>query len=197
MVHNALSSVDEIVEEEPEQTKLEQVYAEYLVRLEEDRLKTEKLFESGITFLVTLTANSANSAIIMICIDFGVNWFSASVFGFGVGLIPAAMHFNNAGVDLSSEYKVKKISSLILAGFSVVGAFSVSYSSGGEKRTLIDYTNVGIKEASREISNYEVKISPWNGVNFLFSYHGLEAIGSGILPALFLAFIWKWLDRRR
>lgn len=188
---------EELVTQDPEESQQERVYSEYLARIEQGRLTTEAIFDFGISFLVTVTANSANNALILICIDFGMNWLSATIFGLGLGLIPAAIHVNNAGIDFNTDYKVKKISSLLLAGVSVVGAFSVSYSSGGEKRTLIDYTNTGITEASKEISNYEIKVSPWQGVNFLFSYHGLEAVGNTMLPVMVLAVVWKWLSSRR
>jgi hypothetical protein len=191
-----LPTVEEIVADGPE-TDQERVYSEYLTRLEEDRLRTEKLFDFFISVLTTLTANAANSTLIFLCIDFGMHWFSASAFGFALGCVPAAFHINNAEVNIGSEFKVKKITSLILAGGSVVGAFSVSYSSGGEKRTLVDYTNTGIKKASREISNYEVRISPWQGINFWFSYHGLEAVGNSLLPAIAVAALCKFLFNRR
>lgn len=191
-----LQSIDEIIEDK-EETQAEKVYADYLERLEISRLSTEAAFDFVRNLLISLTANAANTAIIYICIDFGMHWLSASIFGLGLGLIPVAYHLNNAGIDLSSEYKVKKIVPLVVAGGCLVAAFNVSYQSGGEKRILIDFTNKGLIESSKEVSNYEVKISPWDGVNFWFSYHGLQAVGSGLIPALLGAIAMKYISGRR
>lgn len=191
-----LPSIDEIIEDR-EESEIEKVYSDYLERLEMSRLASELTFDFIRNLLITFTANAANTTIIYLCIDFGMNWLSACMFGFGLGLIPAAYHLNNAGIDLNSEYKVKNISSLLLAGGCVVAAFSVSYQSGGEKRTLIDFTNKGLKESSREVSNYEVKVSPWDGINLWFSYHGLENAGSAVIPALLGAILWKWISAKK
>ncbi|MBW4478641.1 MAG: hypothetical protein KME54_17715 [Tolypothrix brevis GSE-NOS-MK-07-07A] len=191
-----LPSIDEIVEER-EESEVEKVYTDYLERLEMSRLSTEAAFDFIRNCLISLTANTANTAMIYVCIDFGMHWLSASMFGFGLGLIPVAYHLNNAGIDLSSEFKVKKIGALIVAGGCLVAAFNVSYQSGGEKRTLIDFTNKGLMESSREVANYEVKFSPWDGVNFWFSYHSMQAVGSGLIPALLGAIAMKYLRGRR
>lgn len=177
-----LPSIEEIIEET--NAEIDRVYSDYLERLEMSRLATEKFFDFLRNLLITFTANAANTTIVYLCIDFGMSWLSACIFGFGFGLIPAAYHLNNAGIDLSSEYKVKNISSLLLATGCVVAAFSVSYQSGGEKRTLVDYTNKGLQESSKEVSNYEVKVSPWSGINLWFSYHGLESAGNLAIASL-------------
>lgn len=195
----ALPTIEEITEATQTESAppLVREYQDYLDRLEDNYLTSAKALEFVRDTLITFTANAANTTVVYLCIDFGMNWLTASIFGFGVGLIPAAYHLNNAGIDLGSEYKVKRIGSLLVATGCTIAAFSVSYRSGSEQRTLVDFTKKGFEESAKEVANYEIKVSPVEGINLWFNVHFWEATGNLALLSLIGAFLWKYLFSKR
>ncbi len=164
-------------------------YQEYLERLEQDYLNTCNNLSMVRDFLLSFTANSANATICFLCIDFGLNWLTAGIAGLVFGLVPVAKHLNNAGIDLSSEYKVRSITSLLLAGANTMGAVGTSWNSVKEWKQLLEWARDGQTHFEKEVASYEIRVKPSDNLTLVFQFQMILGISAALA-------ILGWILRR-
>jgi hypothetical protein len=187
-----LPDIEEIVDQQSEQTaaQLPREYQDYLNRLEQDYLSACASFTVIRNFLLTLTANSANISLCLLAIDFGLGAMSAGLTGFALGSIPAMIDIGEAGIDLSSEYKVRDISRVVFGSAKLLASAGISWNATKEYRQLMQYANESIQAFEFEVKTYEVKVQPTDGVTINFQLQILLSfsLGLALLPVLFRMF---------
>lgn len=177
-----LPTIEEIAGaiQQEEKQELPREYQEYLERLEHDYLNTCKTFAMARDFLLTFTANGANATICFLCIDFGMNWLTAGIAGLAFGLVPVAKHLNDAGIDLSSDYKVRSISSLLLAGANTMGATGASWNAVKEWKQLLDWAREGQTHFEKEVASYEIRVKPTENLTLVFQFQMILGISAAL-----------------
>ncbi|HYX18312.1 MAG TPA: hypothetical protein VE944_28895 [Nostoc sp.] len=161
-----LLDTDEIDQQQdflPTQT-LPREYQDYLDRLEKDYLSACATFTLIRNFLLTLTANSANISLCLLAIDFGLGTMSAGLLGFSLGSIPAMIDIGEAGIDLSSEYKVRDISRVVFGCSKLIASAGISWNTTQEYRLIMQYAHDSIQAFEVEVKNYEIKVQPTDGL---------------------------------
>ncbi len=188
-----LPDIDDITDtqtaEQPH-SQLPREYQDYLNRLEQDYLSACSTFTIIRNFLLTLTANSANISLCFLAIDFGLGAMSAGLLGFALGSVPAVIDIGEAGIDLSSEYKVRDISRVVFGCTKLLASAGISRNATKEHRQLMQYATESIKAFEYEIKTYEIKVQPTDNLTinlqlqFLLSF----SLGLALLPLLFKFF---------
>jgi hypothetical protein len=186
-----LSEVDETIDEENNTNLgLAREYQDYLNRLEKDYLSTCATFGFIRNFLLTLTANSANISLCFLAIDFGLGAMSSGLLGFALGSIPAIIDIGEAGIDLTTDYKVRDISRVIFGTTKLLASAGISWNATKEYRQLMQYANESIQAFEVEVKSYEIKVQPTDGLSinlqlqFVFGASALIAL----IPVIFSKF---------
>ncbi|WP_414755584.1 hypothetical protein [Anabaena sp. CCY 9910] len=189
-----LPDIDEIthLDQQSEQSisQLPREYQDYLNRLEQDYLSACASFTVIRNFLLTLTANSANISLCFLTIDFGLGAMSAGLLGFALGSIPAMIDIGEAGIDLSSEYKIRDISRVVFGSTKLLTAAGISWNATKEYRQLMQYAKESVQAFEYEVKTYEIKVQPTDGLTinlqlqFLLSF----SLGLALLPVLLRMF---------
>ena len=143
-------------------------YQDYLNRLEQDYLSACAAFTLIRNFLLTLTANSANISLCFLCIDFGLGAMSAGLVGFALGSIPAMIDIGEAGIDLSSEYKVRDIPRVVFGCSKLLASAGIAHTATKEHRQLMEYAKESIQAFEVEVKTYEIKVQPTDGLSITF-----------------------------
>lgn len=165
---------------EQQSQQLPREYQDYLDRLEKDYLSACAAFTVIRNFLLTFTANSANISLCLVAIDFGLGAMSAGLLGFTLGSIPATMDIGEAGIDLTSDYKVADISKVVVGGSKLIAAAGVSWNATNEHRRLMGYAKESVKAFEVEVFHYEVKVQPTDGLTLSFEIQVILAASFGI-----------------
>jgi hypothetical protein len=189
-----LSEIDSDYQDSEQEVSstLPREYQDYLNRLEQDYLSTCSAFTLIRNFLLTLTANSANISLCFLAIDFGLGAMSAGLLGFALGSIPAFIDIGEAGIDLSSEYKIRDISRAVFGCTKVAAAGVISVNATKEHRELMQYAKESIQAFEIEVKRYEIKFQPTDNLTLSFQLQIVLAFSLGIAV---LPILWHWFRR--
>jgi hypothetical protein len=183
---------DEIDQQPESDNQLPREYQEYLNRLEQDYLSACSALTIIRNFLLTLTANSANISLCFLAIDFGLGAISAGLLGFALGSIPAMIDVGEAGIDLSSEYKIRDISRAIFGGTKLIAAAGISWNATKEYRQLMHFAKESIEAFEIEVKTYEIKVQPTDNLTINLQLQIVLGFSLGIA---LLPFLWKIFRR--
>ncbi|MFN6560067.1 MAG: hypothetical protein RMY28_009685 [Nostoc sp. ChiSLP01] len=188
---NEITQLDQ--QEEQPASQLPREYQDYLNRLEQDYLSACSTFTIIRNFLLTLTANSANISLCFLTIDFGLGAMSAGLLGFALGSIPAMIDIGEAGIDLSSECKVRDISRMVFGCTKLIASAGISWNATKEYRLIMQYANESIQAFEVEVKSYEIKVQPTDGLTINFQ---LQLVIGTSLALTLLPIIFSRLFRR-